>query len=182
MQQLAGILNENNASSELDSFLRGLANKPLLNGYLLDYNFDSPGMLILHISKESSKPGQYTKDVKKQGTATYYTDSGKWSFDGNLGSEIGQQIGGKGMEKATLDRIAKLAGVLKEETTDLDVLKKDYEHCISQGCTFKRGSTQYDLFDENPDSWDKYRNEFKQIGLSLLYNPMDNVYTLKKFD
>ena len=109
MQQLAGIINENNASPELDSFLRGLANKPLLNGYLLDYNYDSKGMLILNISKEPSKPGQYTRDVKKQGTATYYTDNGKWSFDGNLGSEIGQRIGGKGMEKATLDRIAKLA-------------------------------------------------------------------------
>ena len=109
MQQLAGILSENNASPTLDSLLRDLANKPLLGGYLLDYNYDSPGMLILHISKEPSQPGQYTKDVEKLGTATYYPNSSKWNFDGKLGSEIGQRIGGKGMEKATLDRIAKLA-------------------------------------------------------------------------
>ena len=78
-----------------------------------------------------------------------------------------------------MKRMQKLAG-LNEETTNIETLKKDYEHCLDKDCIFGRGSTEYDMFEENPDSWDRYRDEFKQIGLSLLYNPMDNVYTLKK--
>jgi len=76
-------------------------------------------------------------------------------------------------------RMQELAG-LKENQTDIETLKKDYEHCLSQGCKFGRGSTEYDMFEDNPDSWDRYRDEFKQIGLSLIYNPMDNIYTLNK--
>jgi hypothetical protein len=78
-----------------------------------------------------------------------------------------------------IKRMMELAGI-NEETTNIETLKKDYEHCLDRDCIFGRGSTEYDLFEEHPDSWDRYRDEFKQIGLSLLYNPMDNVYTLKK--
>jgi hypothetical protein len=78
-----------------------------------------------------------------------------------------------------IKRMQELAGI-NEEVTDIETLKKDYEHCLSGGCRFGRGSTEYDMFEDNPDSWDRYRDEFKQIGLSLIYNPMDNVYTLNK--
>jgi len=78
-----------------------------------------------------------------------------------------------------IKRMMKLAGI-NEETTNIETLRKDYEHCLDRDCIFRRGSTEYDLFEEHPDSWDRYRDEFKQIGLSLLYNPIDNVYTLKK--
>jgi len=66
------------------------------------------------------------------------------------------------------------------EEADLQTLKKDYEHCMDSPCTFGKGSPDYDFYEDHPDSWDTYINDFKDIGLSLYYDAIRNEYVVKK--
>ena len=100
-------------SLDLDLMLRDLYTKPFLGGYYLDYNFENPHRLIIHISKEPAKDGQRTNEIEKLGTAEC-TD-GEWHFDGVRPGNNDQEI---------LDKIASLAfpniNEEPEETADDD--------------------------------------------------------------
>ena len=85
-------------SLDLDLMFRDLYTKPFLGGYYLDYNFENPHRLIIHISKEPAKEGQRTNEIEKLGTAEC-TD-GEWHFDGVKVGNNDQEI---------LDKIASLA-------------------------------------------------------------------------
>lgn len=66
----------------------------------------------------------------------------------------------------------------KKVLTENDQFKKDYEHCLTKPCVYSKGSPQYEFFEEHPDSWDRYIEEFKNINLRLFYDVINNTYTV----